>query len=65
MTKEEIKEFKETIAKTIMPSAINMTEDQIKTLIKNVEKMNPDLPKGFSSMVFEQIIVMKHNGRVT
>lgn len=65
MTLEEIKEFKETIATTIMPIAINMTEEQIKSLIKTVEEQNPDLPEGFASMLFEQIMVMKFNGRVT
>jgi len=64
MTLEEIKEFKETIAKNIMPLAINMTEEQIKTLIKNVEDTNPQLPEGFASMLFEQIMLMKYNGRV-
>lgn len=65
MTLEEIKEFKETVATTIMPIAINMTEEQIKALIKSVEKDNPELPDGFASMLFEQIMVMKYNGRVT
>ena len=40
MTKEEEKEFKEKIVETIMPIAINMTENQIRTIIQNVEKTN-------------------------
>lgn len=65
MTLEEMKEFKETIATNIMPIAFNMTEEQIKNLIKNVEKDNPELPEGFGAMLFEQIMIMKYNGRVT
>jgi len=59
MTQEEIQEFKETIAKNIMPLVQNMTEEQIKNTIVNVEKSNPDLPKGFGSMLFEQIMILK------
>ncbi|TLP35888.1 hypothetical protein [Arcobacter arenosus] len=59
MTQEEIQEFKETIAKNIMPLVQNMTEEQIKNTIMNVEKNNPDLPKGFGNMLFEQIMILK------
>ncbi len=59
MTQEEIQEFKETIAKNIMPLVQNMTEEQIKNTIVNVEKNNPDLPKGFGNMLFEQIMILK------
>ena len=38
-----------------------MTDDQIRSIIANVEKNNPDLPNGFASMLFEQVIVYKHN----
>lgn len=65
MTQEEIQEFKETIANTIMPLAQNMTEEQIKIIIDNVGKDNPDLPKGFSNMVYEQILIMKYNRRIS
>lgn len=65
MTHEEIEEFKVTIAKTIMPIAQNMTEEQIKNIITAVEKENPELPEGFGNMLFEQILVMKYNGRVS
>ena len=61
MTKEEEKEFKEKIVETIMPIAINMTENQIRTIIQNVERDNEDLPRGFGAMLFEQIIVNKNN----
>ena len=44
-----------------MPMARNMTENQIRTIIQNVEKTNEDLPRGFGAMLFEQIIVNKNN----
>lgn len=65
MTQEEIKEFKVTIAKTIMPMAQNMTVEQIKNLITKVQEENPDLPEGFGNMLLEQIIIMKSTGRVS
>ena len=58
---EEEKEFKEKIVETIMPIAINMTENQIRTIIQNVEKTNEDLPAGFAAMLFEQIFINKNN----
>lgn len=61
MTKEEIVEFQEKIAQTIIPVAVNMTEEQIKKVIDNVSKENPELPKGFAKMVFEQILIQKYN----
>lgn len=61
MTLEEEKEFRQTIVDTILPLAMNMTEDQIKSIIKNVEKDNKSLPKGFGAMLFEQIIINKYN----
>jgi hypothetical protein len=44
-----------------MPVARNMTENQIRTIIQNVERDNEDLPRGFGAMLFEQIIVNKNN----
>ena len=64
MTQEEIKEFKETIAKTIMPLAQNMTEEQIRALITSVEQNTPNLPRGFAAMLFEQVMLMKYNGKI-
>lgn len=61
MTNEEIVEFKDEIAKTIIPYAINMNEEQIKNLINQVEKENEELPDGFGNMVYEQILIMKYN----
>jgi hypothetical protein len=61
MTKEEEKEFKEKIIETIMPIATNMTENQIRTIIQNVEQGNEDLPLGFGAMLFEQIFINKNN----
>lgn len=61
MTLEEEQQFREKIKETIVPIAVNMTEDQIKSIILNVEKSNPDLPVGFGAMLFEQIIVHKYN----
>lgn len=61
MTIEEEKVFKQKIVETIMPMARNMTENQIRTIIQNVEKTNEDLPKGFGAMLFEQIIIGKYN----
>ncbi|WP_368030063.1 hypothetical protein [Arcobacter sp. s6] len=61
MTREEEKEFRQKIVETIMPVARNMTENQIRTIIQNVEKTNEDLPRGFGAMLFEQIIINKNN----
>ena len=61
MTKDEEKEFRQKIVETIMPVARNMTENQIRTIIQNVEKTNEDLPRGFGAMLFEQIIINKNN----
>ena len=61
MTKEEELEFRDKIAQTIMPIAINMTEDQIRNIIIAVENENPNLPEGFAQMLFEMIMVNKYN----
>ena len=61
MTIEEEKEFRQKIKDTIIPLAINMTEEQIKSIILAVEKSNTNLPVGFGAMLFEQIIVHKYN----
>ena len=65
MTQEEIQEFKEAIANTIMPLAQNMTEEQIKIIIDSVTKDNPELPRGFGNMVYEQLLIIKYNGRIS
>ncbi len=61
MTLEEQQQFREKIKETIIPLAINMTEEQIKNIISTVEKSNTDLPVGFGAMLFEQILVHKYN----
>ena len=61
MTIEEEKELRQKITDTILPLAMNMTEDQIRNIILSVEKSNENLPKGFGAMLFEQIIVHKYN----
>lgn len=61
MTAEEQEIFKEKIAETILPMAINMTEDQIRNIIITVENENPELPVGFADMLFQQIMVHKYN----
>lgn len=61
MTTEEEQEFKQKIAETIMPIAINMTEDQIRSIVQTVENDNPQLPSGFADMLFQQIMVAKYN----
>ena len=63
MTQEEVLEFKHTVARTIIPIVQNMTEDQIRNIIDIVEKEHKDLPKGFGNMLYEQILIMKYNGR--
>lgn len=63
MTQEEIKQFKDTIANTIIPIVQNMTEEQIRDIINLVEKEHENLPEGFGNMLYEQIIIMKYNGR--
>jgi hypothetical protein len=61
MTLEEEKEFRQKVIETILPLAMNMTEDQIRNIISAVEKDNPSLPEGFGGMLFQQIIVYKYN----
>ena len=61
MTIEEEKEFRQKVIDTIFPYAVNMTENQIRNIIQNVEKNNKELPEGFSSMLFQQIIIYKYN----
>ena len=61
MTLEEEKEFRQKVIETIVPLAANMTEEQIRNIIQNVEKSNQDLPSGFGSMLFQQIIVYKYH----
>ncbi len=63
MTQEEVTEFKHTIARTIVPVVRNMTEEQIRNIIDIVEKEHKDLPQGFGNMLYEQILIMKYNGR--
>lgn len=65
MTQEEAQEFKETIVKTIIPIVKNMTDEQIKNIISIVAKENNDLPQGFGNMLYEQILIMKYNGRIS
>jgi hypothetical protein len=61
MTFEEEKELRQKITDTILPLAVNMTEDQIRSIIQAVEKDNKDLQQGFGAMLFEQIMVQKYN----
>ncbi len=60
MTLEEQEIFINTIKETIMPIASNMTEEQIKNIIVTVQDENPDLPEGFSNMLYEEIIILKY-----
>jgi len=41
-----------------------MTEDQIRQIIISVDKNNPNLPLGFSDMLFQQIMVYKYNNYI-
>lgn len=61
MTQEEETLFREKIKETILPLAVNMTEEQIKNIITSIEKANENLPRGFGSMIFEQIMIQKYN----
>lgn len=61
MTHEEETIFREKIKETILPLAVNMTEEQIKNIITSIEKANENLPRGFGSMIFEQIMIQKYN----
>lgn len=61
MTLLEEKELRQKITDTILPLAMNMTEDKIRTIILAVEKDNKDLQEGFGTMLFEQIMVQKNN----
>ena len=61
MTKKEEEQFRNKVAETIFPIALNMTEDQIKQIIISVEKDNTNLPNGFAQMLFQQIMVYKYN----
>ena len=48
MTLEEEKELRQKITDTILPLAMNMTEEQIKSVIVSVEKGNSEIQKGFA-----------------
>ena len=61
MTLEEEQEFRQKVIETILPHAVNMTENQIRNIIQNVEKENDNLPNGFGAMLFQQLIVYKYN----
>lgn len=61
MTIEEETQFRQKITETILPFAMNMTEEQIRNIILVVEKENPDLPTGFGAMLFQQVMVYKYN----
>lgn len=61
MTKQEEQEFRDKVTQTIFPLVNNMTEDTIRQIMISVEKDNPDLPKGFADMLFQQIMVYKYN----
>ncbi|MGB5792245.1 hypothetical protein [Poseidonibacter sp.] len=61
MTTEEEIEFKKKISETIIPIAINMTEDKIRDILEIVQKDNPQLPEGFANMLLEQIIIKKRS----
>ncbi len=61
MTNEEIDQFKLEIYKNIIPHVVNLPEEKIVSIIKMVEEQNPDLPKGFGNMLYEQILVMKYH----
>ncbi len=61
MTIEEEKELRQKITDTILPLAMNMTEDQIRNIISTVEKENSEILRGFGAMIFEQIMVQKYN----
>lgn len=61
MTKEEQQLFFDKIKESILPLAVRLKDDQIQNIIEAVEKSNENLPKGFGSMLFEQIIIHKYN----
>ncbi|MDD2896392.1 MAG: hypothetical protein PHG81_10310 [Aliarcobacter sp.] len=61
MTFEEEKELRQKITDSILPLAVNMTEDQIRSIIMAVEKDNSEIQAGFGAMLFEQIMVQKYN----
>ncbi|RXJ70183.1 hypothetical protein CRV08_01050 [Halarcobacter ebronensis] len=61
MTKEEIAQFKKTIANSIIPVVKSMTNAQIKEIITIVEREHKELPEGFGNMLYEQIMMMKHS----
>ena len=61
MTLVEEKELRQKITDTILPLAMNMTEDKIRTIILAVEKDTKDIQEGFGAMLFEQIMVQKSN----
>ena len=61
MTIEEEKELRQKITDSILPLAMNMTEEQVRNIISTVEKENNDIQAGFGEMLFEQIMVQKYN----
>ena len=61
MTIEEENELRQKITDSILPLAMNMTEEQVRNIISTVEKENNDIQAGFGEMLFEQIMVQKYN----
>jgi len=61
MTNEEQLIFVDKIKDTILPIAIYLKDEEIKKIIQEVEKANDTLLQGFGDMLFEQIIILKHN----
>ncbi len=55
MTKEEIEIFKEHIRKDVLPHIINLNQQQIISIAKNI----PDIPESFKNMLLEQLLIMK------
>lgn len=61
MTQEEEIIFLEKITETILPIALNMTEEQIKSVIDGVKHQDDNISEDFANMLYEQIMIQKYN----
>lgn len=61
MTNEEIEVFKNTIAETILPHVLNLSDNEIKKIIEEVSKTNNQIPENFGSMLYTQVLLAKKN----
>lgn len=59
MTNKEIEIFKETIAQTILPHVLHLSNESIKKLIDEVSSTNNQIPDNFGNMLYKEVLLAK------